>query len=332
MNILKLAWFTQWLDKRIPPANEFQLNHRNIFIFPAKFGGLYLLLCLLLFLLGTNYQNNLMLLLCYFLVALFVVNLLSSYSNFARLTLSLGKIPEVYEGDEINLPLWFNADKSMTNSVHGIINLKFMHNSRSHWFDSDALVNPVTLSCSCHQRGWQTIERLTLSSYYPLGLFKCWTHLAFDRPILVFPKPLPCSITLQASPLAQTDDLPQNNLINSLHKQDDFSHLKAYQAGEPLRHIAWKQVAKGRGMLTKEFNSAQHSMAWLVMPPAHAEEREDRLRNLCYQVIELCRQGVIFGLDLGDICIQPASGENHRLACLSALATYPKPGQSGSQR
>ena len=70
--MLAQQYIRKWLDKRIPAANEFQLSHRSIFIFPAKFGALFLALCALLFLLGTNYQNNLMLLLCYFLVALFL--------------------------------------------------------------------------------------------------------------------------------------------------------------------------------------------------------------------------------------------------------------------
>ena len=71
---MKLVWqrnANNWLNKRIPAATRFSLNHKNIFIFPSRFGGLYLFLCLGLFILGTNYQNNLMILLCYFLVSLF---------------------------------------------------------------------------------------------------------------------------------------------------------------------------------------------------------------------------------------------------------------------
>ncbi|KXI29445.1 hypothetical protein AX660_11250 [Paraglaciecola hydrolytica] len=313
----------QWLDKRIPAANAFQLDHRNIFIFPAKFGLLYLMLCLLLFLLGTNYQNNLMLLLCYFLLALFLVNLLSAYVNFARLSVSMGKIPEVYASDDVYLPLWINADKSLKTPMHGIVNIGFMGQKVNQWFDCDAFSNPVSLSYPCQHRGWQQAERITFSCYYPLGLFKCWTHLAFNRKILVFPKPLACPLELVPAPLSSEETPRASNNLSLNTNQDDFSHLKAYQIGEPLRHVAWKQVAKGRGMLSKEFNGSSHNVAWLTLNNSTAEHIEKTLSKLCFQVLELSRADQQFGLDLAYIRIAPASGENHRLACLTALAQYP---------
>ena len=101
MTVLQGYW-NKWLNKRIPAATQHHLNHQNIFIFPAKFGLLFLSLCVLLFLLGTNYQNNLMLLLCYFLLAIFLVNLLASYINFARIDLQIGKCSEVFVGDNLH--------------------------------------------------------------------------------------------------------------------------------------------------------------------------------------------------------------------------------------
>jgi uncharacterized protein (DUF58 family) len=323
VNIISPQRINKWLDKRIPPANEFQLDRHNIFIFPAKFGGLYLLLCILLFLLGTNYQNNLMLLLCYFLLALFLVHLLSSYVNFARLSVNMGKISEVYANDDVYLPLWINGDKPLNSPMHGIVNIGFMSHQLKHWFDCDDFSNPVSLNYHCKSRGWQHPQRITFSSYYPLGLFKCWTHLAFDSNILVFPNPLPCQIELIESALPNEDSASSftSQSINTNH--DDFSHLKAYQIGEPLRHVAWKQVAKGRGMLSKEFSGSEHNIAWLVLKNDSPEQLENALSKLCFQVLELSRSNQQFGLDLAYTRINPDSGESHRVACLTALALYP---------
>ena len=324
MNIISQQRINKWLDKRIPAANEFHLDHRNIFIFPAKFGALYLLLCMLLFLLGTNYQNNLMLLLCYFLLALFLVNLLSSYVNFTRLAVCMGKVPEIYAGDDANLSLWINADKALKTPMHGIVNLSFMGHNVSNWFDCDDFNNPISLNYRSTVRGWQQLDRITFSSYYPLGLFKCWTHLAFNTKILIFPKPLPCQIDLVDSPVASDESsASQHSMNKSSNSHDDFSHLKAYQLGEPLRHVAWKQVAKGRGMLSKEFSSSEHLSGWLVLNNSPLNQVENALSKLCFQVLELSRTGQQFGLELGYTRIAPNSGENHRIACLSALAQYP---------
>jgi len=379
MTRLERYW-NKWLNKRIPAAIQHHLNHHNIFIFPAKFGLLFLSLCVLLFLLGTNYQNNLMLLLCYFLVAIFLVNLLASYINFARINLQIGKCPEVFVGDNLNVPLWLNANNDdnyqARSPVNGLLHFKFQAiNHKSHkniktqhaqpntLVDANAFSNPINLSQKCQQRGKLSLPRVTVKSFYPLGLYRCWTHLAFTHQVTVFPKPLPCQIQLHVSEHDNANKNAKKNNKTTIEQagQDDFSHLKTYQVGEPLNHVAWKQLAKGRGMISKQFSSVGNGIGWLKLSTEFKNQalshhsgtletaldkdrfnkelfnkellNKDRLNNdrlnkelgeLCYQVIELSRTQRTFGLDLGTQCIAPNSGDGHRLACLHALAYFPE--------
>jgi len=340
MTALQSYW-NKWLNKRIPAASQHQLNHNNIFIFPAKFGLLFLSLCVLLFLLGTNYQNNLMLLLCYFLVAIFLVNLLASYINFARIELQIGRCPEVFVDDNLHIPLWLNANNDGTPPAQGLLHFKFQTikqksniKTKNHplppitLVDSDAFSNPINLSQKCRQRGKLTLSRVTVESFYPLGLYRCWTHLAFTHQITVFPKPLPCEIQLHVS--EHHSNKKSGEVANEQSGHDDFSHLKAYQIGEPLSHVAWKQLAKGRGMVSKQFSSIGNHIGWLKLSDSYshlnsesATALEKELSELCYQVIELSRTQQTYGLDLGALCISPNSGAGHRLACLDALANFP---------
>ena len=352
MDLLQRYW-DKWLNKRIPAATQHQLNHHNIFIFPAKFGLLFLSLCLLLFLLGTNYQNNLMLLMCYFLLAIFLVNLLTSYINFARIDLQIGKCPEVFVGDNLQIPLWLNANNDSNNlatfSTKGLLHFKFQthqhkstkktkfqYEQQNTEVDADAFTNPIHLSQKCHQRGKLTLSRVTVQSFYPLGLYRCWTHLAFTHNITVFPKPLPCEIKLHISDHSTAKK--SGEIANEQTGHDDFSHLKAYQVGESLNHVAWKQLAKGRGMVSKQFSSVSNHVGWLKLSADYKNKvlshsivtktTSDReLGELCYQVIELSRTQRTFGLDLGTQCIAPNSGAGHRLACLIALAYFTEAGQ-----
>jgi len=349
MTVLQGYW-NKWLNKRIPAATQHHLNHQNIFIFPAKFGLLFLSLCVLLFLLGTNYQNNLMLLLCYFLLAIFLVNLLASYINFARIDLQIGKCSEVFVGDNLHIPLWLNANNDSNfitkPAVNGLLHFKFQaikHQSNkknktgdqpSTLVDADAFANPINLSQKCQQRGKLTLSRVTVESFYPLGLYRCWTHLAFTHQITVFPKPLPCEIKLHVS--EHNSAKKSGDIANEQAGHDDFSHLKAYQVGESLNHIAWKQLAKGRGMVSKQFSSIGNHIGWLKLSTEYKNQTssllsselaaglDKELGELCYQVIELSRTQRTFGLDLGATCIAPKSGAGHRLACLQALAYFPE--------
>lgn len=312
------AWqrrMSKWLDKRIPAATRFTLNHKNIFIFPSRFGGLFLFLCLGLFLLGTNYQNNLMILFCYFLVALFLLNLFIAYLNFSKLDLQLGKLQNGFSGDKVQLPIWINHTRT---AAHGLISLHFWQQNEKVEIDLDRSNNPTYLALPCKKRGKQNLPRVTFNSYFPLGLFRCWTHLQFEGDVLAYPAPIHCSLTLHN----EQDESHKEAAVVSQKGHDDFDSLAPYKQGEPLYHVAWKQVAKGQGMISKQFSHQSGSSGWLKLSLLPPLDLEKNLSHLCFQVIELTRNNMHFGLELEHIKIAPDAGLSHQLKCLTALALY----------
>lgn len=307
-----------WLDKRIPQARHFQLDMRSIFIFPSKFGFLALCLCLTLFLLGTNYQNNLILLLCYFLVAIFILNVFVSYLNFSRIQIHLGKTVNVFAGDSLQLPLWLNSKNDSPKRPNGMLSIGFWKQKSVISFDLDQQQNPNYLAFKAQIRGPLSLPRITIKSVYPLGLFNCWTHLSFATDIVVYPKPIQCPLSITHG----EDSELSVNTSASVTGNDDFDSLKTYSRGESLNHIAWKQLAKGQGMYSKQFSSEVSSVGWLTLLPCSSDELELRLSQLTYQVIELTRLNQSFGLDLGNIQIEPSLGLPHQQQCLHALAVF----------
>lgn len=306
------------MHKRIPAASSFTLNRHNIFIFPSLFGLLFFLLCICLFLLGTNYQNNLILSLCYFLLALLLINLFTSYRNFSRLKISLGKSQNVYAGDHIRCPLWLSRNPSSRIFAQGKLHFKFWQQDDEVAAEIDSRQNPIWLNLPAPRRGEIPLPRLTVACYYPLGLYRCWTHLLFNQSAIVYPKPVPCELNLDDSSDGTNADEGHSAALG----QDDFDGLKSYQQGDPLYHVAWKQVAKGQGMISKAFSSSQASQGWLRLLPCAADDLEHRLGQLCFQVNLLSQQQVAFGLDLGRVQIPPASGHKQQQACLTALARF----------
>ncbi|MCC2616007.1 DUF58 domain-containing protein [Aestuariibacter halophilus] len=307
----------RWLDRRIPPARSHQLDHRNIFIFPSRLGGLFLLLCFGLFLLGTNYQNNLMLMLCYFLLALMLVTLFSSYQNFARLQVHLGKTQDCFAGDVAHIAVWLNQPQGDSLPALGIISMRQQPDGEECAVTLTPSSSHGTLSIDAPHRGPLPLKRVTLSCEYPLGLFHCWTHLAFDHDVMVYPRPVPSPVTLHGKP---QEGGPNSSTDKA--GQDEFHHLREYQRGEPLNHVAWKQVAKGQGMFSKHFVSEQGAPVWLNLMPCTTEQLEQRLGQLCYQIRELTQAQQSFGLDLGKHQITPDCGLDHQRRCLRALAEF----------
>lgn len=309
----------RWLDNRIPRARQFTLGHKSIFIFPSKFGWLYVVLCLGIFILGTNYQNNLMQLLCFFLVALFLLNLFVAYLNFSKLAVQLGKTHHVYAGEQVQLPLWLNHSEQDEQSPQGLFEFGFWQHTPLFAKDVSVLQNPVQVNWDALERGKVDIPRVTISSFYPMGLFRCWTHLDFDTQVLAYPVPIPCAIQLMAQ---QQGSEAEENLTSNQSGYDDFDSLTTYRPGEPLYHVAWKQFAKGQGMHSKQFSSTVSATGWLQLLPCSADDLEHSLGQLCFQINELSKSGQRFGLDLGKHKIQPDSGTQHQQQCLEALALF----------
>jgi uncharacterized protein (DUF58 family) len=241
-----------------------------------------------------------------------------SYLNFSRIQIHLGKTLNSFAGDSLQLPLWLNSKNDSPKRPNGILSVSFWKQQPRLSIDLDEQQNPNYLAFKTHTRGPLSLPRVTLKSVYPLGLFNCWTHLSFTTDIMVYPKPVQCPLSITKG----TDsDLSMKTSV-SVTGNDDFDSLKTYARGESLNHIAWKQLAKGQGMHSKQFSSEVSSVGWLTLLPCSSDELELRLSQLTFQVIELTRINQTFGLDLGNTKIQPDLGLHHQQQCLEALAVF----------
>ncbi len=184
--------FKRWLAKRMPVNVTQTLTQRNVFIFPTKFGFAYLFFDLVLFLLATNYQNNLILLMSFLLGSLFITSMLNSFFNLSGLTISTLNKQEYLASTFVNQPKLFDFELQ-TRQVKIQLELMFLDNQHVN----QASVNVQQVSADktivqvpfiANQRGKHRLPRLRIQSFYALGLFKTWTRLDFGLELLVFPE------------------------------------------------------------------------------------------------------------------------------------------------
>ena len=305
----------RWLRKRIPASNRYTLHLKNVFIFPTRFGFGYLLTCISLFLLGTNYQNNLMLLLCQFLLAVFLLHLFISYRNFTATTLSLKPIAPVTAGEHALLTVQLE-DKHPQQPFYGGLHMQLRGTSLSLLNRRADQEKQLKLLLPTRVRGIFNLPRITFSSTYPLGLFRCWTHLDFEQQLIVYPAPVPSSLRLDSADTTQGDTSGPTPGI------DEFDSLRHFRPGDPMNRVAWKQAAKGGDLATKTFTQSRQESGWLSLAMYQDEPLEKALGLLSYQVNRLIGQQQTFGLRLGEQIVEPGSGEQHKLQCLGQLAQY----------
>lgn len=315
---LRRAWqrrMTTWLERRIPPSPRYRLDRHTLFIFPSHTGWIYLCLTVAIFLLGSNYENNLVLALAYLLFSLFVISMYYCHYNLSGLTIEAMSAPTGYAGQSVRFLVQLHTDRPryelQLNAIGGL----------GEHLPELQTREQLGVTFVAAQRGWLRPGRLRIASHWPLGLLECWTQLDLQQTGLIYPRPLLCELQLQAG---QTPQAEQNAPASARQTagMDEMQGVRPYRTGESLSQIAWKQVAQGRGMVSKEFMTPIPLLCWLELQKTPGLDLEERLSRLCYQLQILEQQGSHYGLLLGSQSIAPGDGAAHHTRCLTALALY----------
>lgn len=306
------ASWSRWLQRRIPAADQTQLSQRSIFVLPSRFGVTFLLLALAIYLLGTNYENNLVQLVSFLMLSMLFSAILHSFRNLSGLVVQALPTADGRVGESAGF-----AVKLSGSGRRCALRLQFPGQTplRASMCDKPLMVEVPFLA---EQRGRLKPGRICISSHYPLGLVRSWTYLDLNQATVIYPKPVTCHYQLQGTPLSEDQGEPASEQPG----QDQFSHLKAYRVGESLRQVAWKQVAQGRGMVSKSFEREQTPDNWLGLASVDGTDLEMRLSQLAYAVETLGGAGQVFGLVLGGMQIPPGQGREHVRSCLRSLALY----------
>ncbi|GGI91079.1 DUF58 domain-containing protein [Shewanella gelidii] len=314
------ARWLKWMDKRLPANRHIQLSHRSIFILPSKFGVVWFGLVILLYLFGTNYQNNLVIGLSILLASILHTCIIYSYRNLAGLKLQSMPAAQVYAGDTLSFPSHLSSEKG-ANEV--LLSYPFAQGEVDQSIAPQVKQAPVKVLVSYPStpRGRVNPGRLKIESYYPLGLCRAWSYVDLATELIVYPTPVESKIALNAQ---QSNNQQENHHGRQVAGIDEYQGLKEYVKGESLKQVAWKQLAQGKGMLTKEFQQPLGAPIWLTLDSSQSRNYETKISELTWQVEKLHQSNQLFGLKIDNITIEPSHGEGHRHACLEALSLLPK--------
>ncbi|AFU97365.1 DUF58 domain-containing protein [Simiduia agarivorans] len=305
--------FRRWVNKRIAGATQIQLGQRNLFVFPGKTGLAFIVLLLLLWLLGTNFENTLILLLAFLLTALFVIAILHSYNNLASIKVSFLDAAPVFAGDRAAFRLRFERQPKSLKGLMLQVSWPGGGNAEVSLYDP---VEEVVLWFPTTRRGYVQPGRLLIESYYPLGIIRCWTWLDLCCRALVYPAPIETQQAPWASADGELDDHAQAD------GAEDFIGLKGYQPGMSLNRISWKHLAREQGLQVKAFADPKGQAQALDYDFFAGVDVERRLSYLCYWVLFLDRRGLPYSLNLPGWQAAMGQGDRHRENCLHALARF----------
>lgn len=283
----------------------------------------------LLFVLGAIWysassQNNTAVYMLFFvLAAVFLVSIPHTLLNLTGVKVSLESVQPTFVGQEISLPLEIVNDSRATR--HGIeLGLPDADKERER-IDCVAAHKAarVTLRFPAQRRGEYAVGALCLTSSYPLGFVRFSKTFSFSQSYMVYPKPegdprLPRSFA----------NRQEGRLMTEFGEGDDFAGMRAYVQGESQRHIAWRAVARGQPLMTKQFTAEAEGALDFNFSRLLSTDVEARLSQLALWIVLAERARRPYGLRLPAAEIPPAVGQAHFHQCMRALSLY-KPSEQG---
>lgn len=307
-------WVSQqwrrWLNRRIPSTRHLTLSHQSIFIVPTKVGLLFLLLLLVMLVTAINYQSSLIYVLTFWLFSVALVSMLQTFRNLAKMQISAQRAANVFAGDTVPLTLHFHSQHCHSSLM---VNLKDQRQTLNLMPKG---TEKLTFPYPTHQRGRLKVPRFRIDTLYPFGLFCAWSWVKLDFDAWVYPAPV-WHPWLQGEGLSTEVDSISRQFSSG---QQDFSGLRSYQAGDSLRRIAWKQLARGKGLVSKEFEQEGGISLLFRFNDLAGIEPELRLSHLCAWILKAHQQGWNYGLELPSGKLEQSQGETHLELCLLALA------------
>lgn len=310
---------THMFKLREAEEGEVFLRQRRVFIVPTRAGLIFGVMLIVLFICSINYSLSLGFGLTFLLAACAVIDMHLTFRNLAHLYLSPGRTHAVFAGEITQFELHLRNQRK-----HGryALHLTFIDTAEPAQEQlADIPANNATtaaLGVMTTERGWLTAPTIRLHTTFPLGLLRAWSYWQPATQTLVYP-----------APEAGEPDLPLHaggtETGHGLVGHDDFAGIRAYQSGDSIRHMAWRQIARSAtgALVTKQFEGGTSSQLVLdyaqMMTGLNTEQKISRMTRW---VLMAEAQGLTYSFAIGQTQFSAASGPAHLAACLQALALY----------
>lgn len=305
------------------------LGAHRVHIRPARAGLAFGALLLALWIAAVNYQLGLGYALTCLAAACAMADMLFASRNLAGLSLSATPGAPVAAGTPATFELCL-LERS-ARSRHAI-DVRADGSKTLLQADIDAGGRwCASIAVTGTRRGWLAAPAVRLSASFPLGLFYAWCHWLPEARVLVYPRPEQPAPAMPDPAPGMQHRAQQDGIEDSGERE--LAGVRAYQPGDPLQRLAWRQIARhdaeaGEHLYTKQFEASPQVAAaaspfmfdFDALP--HAFDTEARLSRLAAWVLQAESTGRPYGLRIGAVTLAPAVGVAHQGACPRALALY----------
>jgi uncharacterized protein (DUF58 family) len=308
-----IKYLVRWAARRHgADALPISIHRRRIYIVPTRFGMTLGCLLVAMLLAGLNYNSNLALAFGFLMTSLALVAMHHCHRNLLGLTVDVGGEADAYAGGSASFHFVLHNEAAVERCD---IETHCAGGAATHSVAARGYCQ-APVEVPAERRGVVRQQQFELRTRYPFGWFRAWTYVHSPLTVFIAPAPhghraLPSAATAVGT--AARSDAPGD---------EDFAGLRAYQAGMPLKHMAWKVLARGGAPAVRSYTGLAAQPEWLEWSALDGLDEESRLSQLCRWVLDSEAGKLVYGLRLPGVEIMPGNGVSHRCACLRALAEF----------
>jgi uncharacterized protein (DUF58 family) len=174
-----------------------------------------------------------------------------------------------------------------------------------------------TIALTFPDRGHAAIDRITISSPFPVNFFTRYWTFASDSRFVVFPR------LLAGMTVGDNGETERQGSSSRLDRglDGELERIAAYSGSEPLRMIHWKLSARGEDLLVKEFGCQAAPPLVIDLDSLPGQGLEQRISRAAWLVKRWMSLRPV-GLRCSKRVIPAETGRRHGMKLLTELALY----------
>lgn len=272
---LKNSWKTPPLISNLLEKIKNLPRHQRVYILPTRHGLAFLVALFFLFLLALTYGHSLAFAAAFFLTSLLMSSALLTNLNLKGVEITQVQIPEVMRLGE------FDDLQCLIKNKNKRSRFDLMVESWGSYPCSALVLKECSggqealcrSTLTFHKRGFYQAKKMTLSTSFPLGLFRAWVTFPLKSSVSIAPRAVEHQSINEL--WLDVQDEEQSHLSSSQDHGDDFYQHTSLQEGESWKKIDWKAWAKKDLFLKKEYQGLSQKIACYLQDHQNRENRLD---------------------------------------------------------
>jgi uncharacterized protein (DUF58 family) len=284
----------------------------------TRYGVAYVCILFGIWFAAINYENNLSYLFLFTLVSIGLISVFNTRRNLQGITFHIWPVNPLFANQSaaIRMEIQHSQKHPLLDIRIRILNSPLEIDETKVPLILPRQTQEASLPLNTKLRGAYHISEIEISTTFPFGLCRAFYKTTIDCPVLIYPEPVGSIVLPKAHPRRSGQLLPNTQ------PGDDFYGLRDYIPGESPRRIAWRVVARGRPLMSRDFRNDEEGELCLDWFQLNQLNHEQRLSQLTSWILKAENSHQYYQIRIPGFESDIDLGSKHFHRCLRELAEF----------